>query len=143
MSFTFDGLEVACVNLHLQVAPPDLPVRRQRYWGLLGETEIRSLPAGRPIVLDCILRDNFATYAELAALLDRLDLLVGRHGNLSVLDPVNGLNRYFGRATFHGFHPGEDAFAGPKLDEAGTLGGGWWVRGVCLWYDLASIGNTA
>lgn len=143
MSFEFNGVPVAGFNMRLHVPPPELLLRTQRYWGLYGATEIRGRPTDRIITLDFLLKDNYQTYTELAAMLDRLDLLVGEHGNLTIANSENGLNRYFGRATFLGFEPGVDVFSGPTRDDANTPPWGWWIRGLCRWHDVASLGNTA
>lgn len=143
MTFAFVGLIFEGINVHLHVPPPELLVRRQRYWNLIGSTEIRGKPTDRQITLDFILRNNYATYADLAEALDLLDSTVGEHGILTIVDEANGLNRDFGRATFMGFTPGQDEMSGPKKDEANDPPWGWWIRGVCTWHDVASVGRTA
>lgn len=84
-----------------------------------------------------------AELIDICPVVDRLDLLVGEHGNLTIANAENGLTRYFGRATFLGFEPGVDAFAGPVKDDTNDPPWGWWIRGLCRWHDVASLGNTA
>ena len=145
MTFLFSGELFPGINRRTHCEPPALEVKRSRYWGLIGEIEIRSKPAGRPIVLDITLRstNGWATRAILEEQLDKLDRLVGTHGELEIFDLDQQSRRTWANCTFEGFVPGEADGDGPAPDVAGTMGGGWYIAGRCVWYDLGPVGDTA
>lgn len=145
MTFLFAGELFPGINLRTHCEPPALETKRSRYWGLLGETEIRSKPAGRPIALDIILRstNGWATRAILDEQLDKLDRLVGTHGELEIFDLDQPSRRIWANCTFEGFTPAEGEGNGPAPDIGGSMGGGWYIGGRCVWYDLGPVGDTA
>ncbi len=137
MTFAFAGYSFPAINEHMYETPPEAPARISHYWGLSGDTEIRSGGGSRLIHLRVVLRDNYPTYAALAERLRLLHRLVNTHGSLHIVGTVN---RSFANCTFLGFSQGQDRGDGPLPDIAGTMGGGWWIRGVCTWRDLGPAG---
>lgn len=139
MTVRFNQWVIPGINEKLDFDPPAMPVVRTSYWGLHGESEIRSGRGGRHIRLRLLIRDlevPFESFDALLVMLDQLEALVGEHGQLTIENLDNGLTRSWERCTFMGFQPGPEPTDGPLPDVAGAMGGGWWIRGVATWYDL-------
>lgn len=142
MTFQFLGLLFPGINERTEYDPPATANVRTGYWGLHGESEIRSGRRGRQIKLRTVLRSEaqpYQTYEDLAAVLYQLETMVNEHGELSIFNLDNGVSRTWPNCTFEGFQLGQNADDGPLPDVGGAMGGGWWVRITCTWYDLGPI----
>lgn len=137
--FRFNGATYAGIIRDLTPAAPASIVLRRRYWGLKGETEIRSLPGGRLISFQCLFVGGDASYAALVESTIRpLEEAVATHGDLEVFNDVNNFTRFFPGVTFDGCDWGRGGEDLPRPDVAGTLGavGNWIIGGTLRFFDL-------
>jgi hypothetical protein len=116
-----------------RVARPRIQVTRSKFFGVLGESEIHGRGGGREIEIPIYMFDH---YASAQAVMDRIAQLeaqasLGLHGTLTMSGAVP---RTYQDVTFEGFE--EDPAIGILEDVAGTLDGGWFVKGTLYFYDL-------
>lgn len=108
------------------VLPPrELKMSVTPFWGVKGESAIIGGSAGRSLEIPVLVYDEegrFDTRGKLSAFLDELDDdMLGKTATLTVESEAG--RPLFRDATFTGGFIVE----APKIDEAGTLGGGAWA----------------
>lgn len=114
--------------------PPQLITRRVHYVGLDGETEIESGVTGRRLYCTFLLHDEYRTVADLEVWLSILEhTIVGRHG--TVATDLGETFQSFPHTTFEGFKRDPQQPA-PLKDYAGTIDGGWWIKGTLEFYQV-------
>lgn len=115
--FTVDG-----VTLPMQMVARELQQVTTKFWGVNGESRINGGTAGRFIEVPVIVYgDQFNTRAKLAKWFDDLNVYQGRNTTLQIFSEVD--RPPLRDCTFEGAIMTGD----PKMDEAGSLGGGAWV----------------
>ena len=138
MALTFDNLPVAGTHGPVLTLPPALQTKRTKFFGVKGESEIRGERGGRYIYTDIWLHDEYTSAAELATIIDELDVAVGTHGDLDVSGEVP---RTYENCTFEGFTPIEPGIMPDlttQLDGIGDVT--YWCAGRLTWFQLHAPG---
>ena len=116
-AFTVPG-----VTLPFQMPARELQQVTTKFWGVAGESRISGGTAGRSIEVPVLVYgDQFNTQAKLAAWFDGLSAYQGKVATLRITSSVNRpalKDCSFDAAIM---------VDSPKIDEAGSLGGGAWV----------------
>lgn len=121
-------IEIPGIVLEWQVMPREVQQMTTKFWGLKGESRIFGGSAGRNLEIPVLVydEDRFTTRQALSRFLDR-DIstdLVGDEATLTVESEAD--RPPYANCSFEGMVNIE----GPKIDEAGTLGGGAWA--ICI-----------
>lgn len=134
---TFNGNITKGVAIEgLQIDPRTLQVRDTKFWGIDGVSRIEGGYGARRIVVPVIIYDSanvdFNTAEKLSDYIDTTlnTTRVGTNGSLEIHSESD--HDPFLDCTFEGFMP----IDGPKLDVAGTLGGGFFVFGLMHFIQL-------
>lgn len=117
-------IEIPGVVLPWTVPTRELQQMTTKFWGVKGESRIVGGTAGRTLEIPVLVYDaaRFNTQAKLSTFLDRdLDQIVGEVATLVVVSEAD--RPPYNHCSFEGAMIVE----GPKLDAAGTLGGGAWA----------------
>lgn len=118
-------IEIPGIVLPWTVPPRELQQMTTKFWGVRGESRINGDMAGRTLEIPVLVYDEtrFNTQAKLSHYLDR-DVgqnLVGETATLVIESEAD--RPPYNDCTFEG----PVILDGPKLDFAGTLGGGAWA----------------
>lgn len=124
----------------LVYSSPEVPLRRVKYWDVIGEGEIAGRRGGRAIVVTHLFHDQFPSVTKLQIALDELDRQVGKHGRLQYTATVHGGDSHvetLNNCTLERYEkipvPGQEAamplkdFAGTLFDDDGEADGGWFI----------------
>lgn len=121
-------ISIPGVVLPWRVVPREVQRMNTKFWGLTGESSIFGGTAGRTLEIPVLVYDEnrFVTRQSLSRFIDRdLNLdMVGEEATLTV--ESDAARPPFQNASFEGCV----VIDGPKLDEAGSLGGGAWA--ICV-----------
>lgn len=133
---TFNGNITKGVALEgLQIAPRLLQFRDTKFWGTLGVSRIYGGYGQRPITVPVMIYDatDFNTAEKLADYIDQTlnNSRVGTNGSLEIHSESD--HDPFLDCTFEGF----TLLEGPKKDDAGTLGGGYFAIGLMHFNQLS------
>jgi len=129
-----DGREVKGTHGLLVPQNGQLVTRRRHFIGVKGEAEVRSKPRGRQVSCDLLVHDNYAKLLDIETALEVLQVdLLGRHGNVVTI--FTDEPQVLQSCTYMGFEL-DPAAPWPLYDYAGTIDGGWWIRGTLMFYQL-------
>lgn len=125
-AITFNGNNTKGVVLEgMEIQPRKLQFHDRKFWGVSGVSRIYGQFGDRDITIPLLIYDatDFDTARKLS---DYIDVTfnndrVGTNGSLTVISESN--HRVLDDCTFEGAL----IIDGPKKDEGGTLGGGWWA----------------
>lgn len=113
-AFTVPG-----ITLPLQMGTRELQQVTTKFWGVVGESRINGRTGGRFVEVPVLVYgDQFNTQAKLASWFDSLYQYQGRVGTLQITSDVN--RPALKDCSFDSAVMVTD----PKIDEAGSLGGG-------------------
>ena len=123
------------------VSRAELVTRRRHYPGIDGESEIRAGINGRMWRCDYLVANNYASLNQLNIELVKLEgTLLGMHGVVTALygqaaggGPQDQQTLF--DTTYMGFER-DPNLPEARLDVAGTIDGGWWIRGFLNFYEL-------
>lgn len=122
MSVTFNGEEIPGTVLAFTVPPKELQVRRTKFFGVNGESQIVGGLGGRTIRIPMWLhRDDFHAATDIASYIEGMEFIAGTTGNLVVNSDADHPD--FFETTFEGAVLLPDP--GIIYDHAGGLGGKW------------------
>jgi len=135
-AITFAGVNTKGVVLEgLQIPPRTLQFHDRKFWGVTGVSRIYGQYGERHIVVPVLIYDatDFDTARKLSDYIDVTfnNTRAGTNGSLTIVSQAD--HSSFSDCTFEGAMLME----GPKKDEAGTLGGGYWAI-VLLHYTQLS-----
>lgn len=116
MTIKFDNLWLADTHGPLVVGSPEVPIRRVKYWDVVGEGEVVGRPGGRPITCLILVNNGFTTLRKFQEQIGSMESKIGINGTLA---ETGDLSRKFKFVTFDGFDPvplGGQEEPGPLLD---------------------------
>jgi hypothetical protein len=138
MALKFWNLDIPGLHGPLIFGAPELKVRRVQFFQVMGEAEIVGRPAGRSIMVRCLIHDGWEDQNEMQAFLDDLSTKIGVNDTLT---ESGNIEQEFDDVTFDGWEPiplnGQED-PGPLYDIAGTLDqdGGWFIQLVLRFRQL-------
>lgn len=117
------------------IEPRQLQRKVTKFWGVNNESHIYGGAGGRSITVPIIIYDvtDFNTARKVADYVNETlnGTALGEHGTLTVTSLSN--HAAFADCTFDGF----SLLEGPKHDDAGTLGGGYFAIGQLLFRQMS------
>lgn len=120
-------IEIPGLVLPFVVPSHELQQMTTKFWGIKGESRIHGNTAGRTLEIHVLVyhATRFTTQEKLARFLDRdVEAMIGEESTLVVTSEA--ARSPFNNCSFEG----HITLDGPKLDVAGTLGGGAWAHVV-------------
>jgi hypothetical protein len=129
----FGGVPIGGIVEIFNVPPPATQLYRRHFSGVFGESELRGAIGGRTIEVGIVIADGFATREALTDFYETDLNIVLMQQNATLVYNAPDYVREYNNCTFEGFHPSP---RGPLEDEAGTLDGGWYIRGVLVFRQL-------
>jgi hypothetical protein len=122
VSVTFDGETIPGTVLSFAIPSKELQVRRTKFWGVNGESQIVGGLSGRTLQIPMWLHDeSFVTAKDIGDYIEGLEFLIGTTGPLKVIS--NADYPEFFESTLDGVLLVPDP--GIIYDHAGGLGGFW------------------
>lgn len=123
---------------------PELHVLRRYYWGLNGETEVRSPPGKRQLTFELMIGTDGQNY-DLPGVMARvleIETYIGSHGEFAVFDPVDlGSVIIYPESTLDSV---ERVMQSPLQDIAGQATGNQdsWYQLIRLMFTQLVLDNT-
>ena len=127
---TFDGLHGRVIE-----EMPEIRQVESNFFGLNGTSIILGGFGARNLSCELWLFNNFADFLDINIELNTIDKLVGKFGDLRVTNPADApdSHKLYKDVVFLGFErqpfPGQEQ-AVPIPDAAGTVDGGYHIRGI-------------
>ncbi len=130
MAITFAGQSFPGIVLPYSPDPPQSKSIQRSFMGVAGESFIQSPPGGRLIAVPMWVYGGYRIIDALTLYIESLDRLIDEVGTLTITNAVGA--ETFTDCAFKGFK----REASIVKDIAGTLDGGYFTRGVYVFYQL-------
>lgn len=135
-ALVFNGNTIKGVTLEgMEIQPRKLQFHDRKFWGVSGISRIFGQAGDREILIPLLIYDpaTFTTANILSTYIDTTinGTLAGTHGTLTVTSESD--HPAFTDVSFEGAL----IVDGPKKDEGGTLGGGYWVMVLAHFTQLS------